>query len=63
MGGSKEEDELEQKGFRIGVDLHLGAIRSLSKRERERERKHNHKRVQRGKRKGKYALNLHEHMM
>ena len=38
MGGSKEEDDLEQKGFRIGVDLHLGAIRSLSKRERERER-------------------------
>ena len=63
MGGSKEEDDLEQKGFRIGVDLHLGAIRSLSKRKRERERKHNQKRVQRGKRKGMYALNLHEHMM
>ena len=38
MGGSKEEDDLEQKGFQIGVDLHLGAIRSLSKREKERER-------------------------
>ena len=35
MGGSEEEDP-EPKRFRAGVDLRLGAIRILSKRERER---------------------------
>ena len=39
MGGSEEEDP-EPKRFRAGVDLRLGAIRILSKREREREETH-----------------------
>ena len=32
-----EEEDLEPKGFRAGVDLCLGAMRSLFKGERERE--------------------------
>jgi len=42
MGGSEEDDDPERQGFRVGVDLSLGAMCSLSKRERERKRKHNH---------------------
>ena len=34
----KEEDALERKGFRDGVDLRLGAIEQTNARERERER-------------------------
>ena len=52
VGVGSEEDVPEQKGFWDGVDLCLGAMRSLSEREREREReregeteKHNHNRV------------------
>ena len=56
MRGSEEEDDQERKGFRVEVDLCLGAMRSLFEKEREGEDKtHNHKRVQRGKRKGTYA--------
>ena len=36
--GGLEEEDLEPRGFRAGVDLRLGAMRSLS--EGERERKH-----------------------
>ena len=43
MGGCKisrgeEKDALKRRGFRDGVDLHLGAIEQLIERERERER-------------------------
>ena len=34
----KEEDALERRGFRDGVDLRLGAIEQTNARERERER-------------------------
>ena len=47
-GVESEEDILEWRGFQDGMDLHLGAICSLSEREKEREReteKHNHNRV------------------
>ena len=37
-GVESEEDALERRGFRDGVDLRLGAMRRLSQRERERER-------------------------
>ena len=52
----EEDDDLEQKGFRVGVDLCLGAMRSLSERERERERAQNYnpKQIDR-KKKGTYA--------
>ena len=47
MGGCKisrgeEKDALKRRGFRDGVDLHLGAIEQLIERERERERKKEH---------------------
>ena len=43
MGGCKisrgeEKDALKRRGFRDGVDLHLGAIKQLIERKRERER-------------------------
>ena len=34
----EEEDAPEQRGFQDGMDLCLGAIKQLTKRERERER-------------------------
>ena len=39
MGGSEEDDDSEQKGFQVRVDLRFGDMRSVSVRERERERK------------------------
>ena len=38
------EEDPEPKGFWVGVDLCIGAIRSLSEREKEREKEteHNH---------------------
>ena len=56
MGRSEDEEDPKQKGFRVGLDLRLGAMRSLSEREREREREHSHKRVQRKKRKGMHEI-------
>ena len=42
VGVGSEEDVPERRGFRDGVDLHLGAIHSLSEREKGREtNKHN----------------------
>ena len=38
MGGLEEDEDLEQIGFQVKLDLCLGAMHSLSKRERERER-------------------------
>ena len=38
MGRLEDEEDQERKGFRVGLDLRLGALRSLSERERERER-------------------------
>ena len=38
MGRLEDEEDQERKGFRVGLDLRLGAMRSLSERERERER-------------------------
>ena len=38
MGGSEEDDDSEQKGFQVRVDLRFGDMRSVSVRERERER-------------------------
>ena len=35
--GEEEEDALERRGFKDGVDFRLGAIKKLTK-ERERER-------------------------
>ena len=35
--GEKEEDVSERKGFRDGVDFHLGVIEQLTERRRERE--------------------------
>ena len=37
-GAGSEEEDLEPRGFQDGVDLHLGAMCSLSKRERERKK-------------------------
>ena len=37
-GRLEVEEDLEQKGFRVELDLRLGAMRSLWERERERER-------------------------
>ena len=34
--GSEEDDDPKRKGFRVGVDLCLGVIHSLSEREREK---------------------------
>ena len=47
MRGSEEEDDQERKGFRVEVDLCIGAICSLFERERDRETErekteHNH---------------------
>ena len=58
MGRLEDEEDQERKGFRVGLDLRLGAMRSLSEREREREREreHSHKRVQRKKRKGMHEI-------
>ena len=55
----EEDDDLEQKRFRVGVDLCLGAMRSLSERERERERAHNYnpKQIDR-KKKGYVCMNM-----
>ena len=48
IGGCKinrgeEKDALKRRGFRDGVDLHLGAIEQLIERKRERERKNTQK--------------------
>ena len=48
MGGCKisrgeEKDALKRRGFRDGVDLHLGAIEQLIERKGERERKNTQK--------------------
>ena len=37
-GGSKEEDNPKRKGFRVRLDLRLGAMRSPRERKRERDR-------------------------
>ena len=42
----KEEDALERRGFRDGVDLRLGAIEQTNARERERERERESKKHQ-----------------
>ena len=58
MGRSEDEEDPEREGFRVGLDLCLGAMCSLfeRKREREREIEHSHKRVQRKKRKGMHEI-------
>ena len=38
VGSEEEEDALERRGFRDGVDFHLGAIEQLTERRREKER-------------------------
>ena len=57
MGRSEDKEDLEQKGFRVRLDLRLGTMHNLFEREREweKETKHNHNREQRKKRKGTYA--------
>ena len=65
-GVSKKEEDLEPRGFRAGVNLRLGAMRSLSEREREKERKHITNRSKKKEKRGyvcmKYAWNMHEHV-
>ena len=42
--GSEDEEALERRGFRAGVDLHLGVIDTTNvNRNRGRERKNNQK--------------------
>ena len=58
----EEDNDPEWKGFQIRVDLCLGAMRSLSKRERERENTQSQPKTNRYKIKGTYAWNIHEHV-
>ena len=44
--GEEEEDASEQRRFRDGVDLHLGAIEQTNERKRERERERDAKKHQ-----------------
>ena len=66
MGGSEEDDDSEQKGFQVRVDLRFGDIRSVSVRERERERerergnKHNLEQIDRKER--VCMKRMHEHV-
>ena len=47
ISGGEEKDALKRRGFRDGVDLHLGAIEQLIEREREREREREKERTHR----------------
>ena len=64
MGGSEEDDDSEQKGFQVRVDLRFGDMRSVSVRERERERergnKHNLEQIYRKER--VCMKRMHEHV-
>ena len=68
VGVGSEEDVLEQRRFRDGVDLRLGAMCSLSKREREGERERNKKKkksqqsTNNRKEEGMYAWKMQEYV-
>ena len=53
-GRLEDKEDPERKGFRVGLDLCLGAMRSLSERERERNRTQSQKSTKKEK-KGTYA--------
>ena len=68
VGVGSEEDVLEQRRFRDGVDLRLGAMCSLSKRERGREgekqkkKKKSQQSTNNRKEEGMYAWKMQEYV-
>ena len=58
--GKLEEEDSGPKGFLAGVDLCLGAMRSLSEREREREREREGNRTQSQSKNRNERVRMHE---